>query len=296
MSSANRRSWTRALWVLPAVLAASALGVWRGWSSLPRLPQAGAPPVAFPSWPEITRVSTTDWHIVQHRGGALLREEGAISKRYRLAGTFFEYGSDSSNEIRRAILDDAELKTQHIVAENDTVADVRVVSIMAERVVLADGSGETELWISFARGGTNEAAGRGQVAGSGESPANYPYGVRQIGENRWIFNRNRLMDYYRELMDEPERLVKIFDSLKPVYTQDGRNITGYVLGVEGERQFFDTVGLRQGDVVRSVNSLPMTNRRRAEFFIKQFVTDRANAFVLDVQRQGQQQKLVYEVR
>jgi type II secretory pathway component PulC len=103
------------------------------------------------------------------------------------------------------------------------------------------------------------------------------------------------MDYYAELRDEPERLVKIFDSMKPVYSQD-RKITGYQLGIEGEADFFASTGLQQGDVVTSVNSMEMTSRNRAEYFIKEFIADRANAFVLDVQRGGNPLKLMYEVR
>jgi hypothetical protein len=40
----------------------------------------------------------------------------------------------------------------------------------------------------------------------------------------------------------------------------------------------------------------MTNRRRAEYFIKEFVKDRANAFVLDIERGGKPHKLIYQVR
>lgn len=295
MSSANRLLWTRtALWFLPLVLAASALAIVRGWASLPKLADGAPMPARQPPWPEVSHVSTSDWLIVQHRGGPVIEEVGRLAKRFRLAGTFFQYGADTSNEVRRAVLDDLEKQTQYIVSENDTVADVRVVSILAERIVLADGNGESELWLSFMRSGTNGALAA--ESGMDDSPVSYPYGVRQIGENRWVFNRNRLIDYYRELMDEPERLVKVFDSLKPVYAADNRSITGYHLGVEGERAFFDAVGLREGDVVRTVNSVPMTNRRRAEFFIKEFVANRANAFVIDVERQGEAQRLVYEVR
>jgi hypothetical protein len=171
-----------------------------------------------------------------------------------------------------------------------------VVSISAERVVLRDAVGESELWISFRRGTSNALPDAAEAGAEYASPADYPYGVRQVGATRYIFNRGRLLDYYSELMDDPQRLVQVFDSLKPVYGEDSRGITGYALGIEGEAQFFAAVGLSEGDIVRSVNSLPMTNRRRAEYFIKQFVGDRANAFVMEVERQGQTNRLIYEVR
>ena len=80
-----------------------------------------------------------------------------------------------------------------------------------------------------------------------------------------------------------------------MYSDDGA-ITGYQLGVEGEADFFGSVGLKAGDVVRKVNSMPMTSRRRAEYFIGEFVENRGSAFVLDVERDGTPQKLIYEIR
>ena len=121
------------------------------------------------------------------------------------------------------------------------------------------------------------------------------YGGKQAGKQRWVFKRQALLNYYQELMDQPDRLVALFDSLKPMYN-DRRKIEGYYLGVEGEKDFYDAVGLKEGDVVRSVNSMKMTSRRRAEYFISEFVKDRANAFILDIERGGKPVQLRYEVR
>ncbi len=120
------------------------------------------------------------------------------------------------------------------------------------------------------------------------------FGGRQVSENRWVFSRQKLLEYYGQLRDEPERLVKVFDSLKPVYTDD-RKISGYRLKAEGERAFFDAVGLREGDVIRSVNSIKMTNRRRAEMMIRDFVENRSSAFVFEVERDGKPQRQIYSV-
>lgn len=298
MSSANRLSDAirRAAWAAPAVAVLGGSAIWLCWQSLPILSTSGAVTTRTPKWPAVTRASTSDWSIVQALTGVASTDNGGrLSKRFRLAGTFFEYGFTQTNELRKAILDDLAQHEQRVVSEGDTIGDVKVVSILAERVVLRDDMGDSELWLSFIRSGQG-AHESGDKSSDSDSPARYPYGIRQIGENRWIFDRGRVMDYYRELMDEPERLVKVFDSLKPVYTAGGRSISGYVLGVEGEREFFNAAGLREGDVVRSVNSLPMTNRRRAEFFIKEFVANRASVFALDIERNGKAEKLVYEVR
>jgi hypothetical protein len=40
----------------------------------------------------------------------------------------------------------------------------------------------------------------------------------------------------------------------------------------------------------------MTNRRRAEFFIDEFLKNRMSAIVLDVERDGKVQKQIYQVK
>lgn len=49
-------------------------------------------------------------------------------------------------------------------------------------------------------------------------------------------------------------------------------------------------------MVRKVNALSMTNRGRAEFFLRQVVEDRLSAVVIDVERGGETKRLVYQLR
>ena len=130
---------------------------------------------------------------------------------------------------------------------------------------------------------------------AGSAATSNRFGCIKVQDDRWQFTRQPMLDYYQELLDEPDRMVALFDTMKPV--RDERNrITGYVVGMEGEKEFFQAVGLREGDIVRQVNSVEMTNRRRAEFFIDEFLKNRMNAIVLDVERDGKVQKQVYQVK
>ena len=121
------------------------------------------------------------------------------------------------------------------------------------------------------------------------------FGGKKLGKNSWVFQREPLVAYYQELMNDPSRLVKVFDSMKPARGDNGK-ITGYRLSVEGEADFFEAAGLKDGDVVKEVNSVPMTNRRLAEYFIGEFARGRANGFVLGVERGQKTEKQVYQVR
>lgn len=250
------------------------------------------------------RTAQPDWSCFRNRDGDGGGSPGTSGKRFRLAGTFFSY-LDDGQTVRKAIMDDLKDGVQKIVAEGDSIADYRISRVMKDRIVLRYGETEEQLLLSFQRGepgraGTEQpggsAGGVGQ-AGSGAEGSDR-FGGQRVGENRWVFQRQSLLSYYQELRDNPERLVKVFDSLRPVYNAN-KKIEGYQLKVEGEKEFFSAVGLNEGDVVRKVNSIPMTSRSRAEGFIKQFVSDKASAFVMDVERNGKSgktERLIYQIR
>ncbi|OGV61402.1 MAG: hypothetical protein A2283_00945 [Lentisphaerae bacterium RIFOXYA12_FULL_48_11] len=225
-----------------------------------------------------------------------------MSVRFRLAGTFFEFNSVKADvsDIRRAIIDDIRTGKQTIVVEGERLDDTLIVKIFKDHVIIRTGAGSEEpLWLTFSGFSTLgvPSAGTNKATTVADPFAGLDkFGGKQTSENKWLFSRERLLEYYRELRDEPERLVKVFDSLKPVYVQGANRITGYRVGVEGEADFFKSVGLSEGDIVRSVNSMQMTSRNRAEYFISEFVADRANAFVIEIERAGKAEKFVYQVR
>lgn len=287
----------RAAWTAVAIAAIG--GAWLVCVSL-GLP--GASNVAHyalpdgPARPETPSLPTV-WNRLRSGEAAVPTESMALSGRFRLAGTYFPYGSETDDD-RRAVIEDLEEGGEKIVREGDTVGGAEVVRILRDGVVLRQGGEEQTLWLSFSgRDSSHTGTADGRVVAGTDGIMRDPgnrFGA-QVGEQKWVFSREALLDYYSELLDSPERLLAVFDSLKPLYDSE-RNITGYVLDVEGEGEFFEDVGLRPGDVVRQVNSLPMTNRRRAEYFIREFAADRANAFVLDIERRGSPTKLIYTVR
>lgn len=220
---------------------------------------------------------------------------GPLGQMFRLAGTFFAVGA--RQQSRMAVIDVLKDEAQQLVAEGEWLQDnVLVKSIFHDRVVLAQGDQEEEIWLSFSSSGAGIGPHQGDPTGKKEASSVDVLGRfgKRVGERKWVLDRAAVLGYYQELLNDTERLANVFASMKPVY--EGNDIRGYVLDVEGEGEFFNAFGLHQGDIVRKVNSMPMTNRNRAEYFIKEFVADRANAFVLDVERDGNPQRLVYMVR
>lgn len=217
------------------------------------------------------------------------RTGGRLAERFSLIGMYVVFGGDEAQAEQRAVLADASTKREEIVQIGDKFDQVLVKDIQTDHIILSDALGEETLRLG-STGRPGDVAGEPAVATPSQS-----FGGRRLGPRRWEFDRRTLIGYYRDLMNNPDRLVQVFDSMKPVYEADGK-ISGYRLEVEGEKEFFEAAGLEPGDVVRKVNDLNMSNRDRAEFFIKQFVLKNVSVFVLDIERGGEPFRMLYQVR
>lgn len=240
------------------------------------------------------------WDVLR-AGGDPSAPEGSLSRRFRLAGTLFGYGVGSV-ERPQAILDDKLLVVQRLVRRGEEVLPgIRLVEVHTDAVVLEGPQGREELRIERTAFSAAPSGGAATAAANVEAPSGQDgrFGGGQVFPGRWEFRRDALLRYYAELRDQPERLLAVFDSMEPLYESNDpatRTITGYRLNVRGEAPLFEAMGLNPGDVVRSVNSVPMTNRRRAEEFIRSFVEDNEDTFVFEVERGGAMTKQVYIIR
>ena len=222
---------------------------------------------------------------------------GALSGRYRLAGVFLVLAEeDGGAGSRCAILDERATRQQVLALEGEWIGPVQVVKVERDHVVLTDGEREEVLPLAA---GSLPGAGRADApAAAADAPVvleTNRFGNR-VGEMRWEFRRQAVLDYYQEMMDNPERLASLFLAMEADRDEEGR-VAGYRLNMEaGEKEFYSLVGFQDGDVVRKVNSMRMTSQRRAEFFIGEFVQDRLGAVVIDIERNGEPKKLVYLVK
>ena len=250
---------------------------------------AGARTTGRVTRPEPADIDDADWTPFQNVGRDISAIQDLLSKRFRLAGTFFMY-TQKGSYLRKAIVDDLAVKEQRIVAEGDGLDELFITRILRDRIIVRDEAGrEIEIWQS--NGGDDTRPDKSGI----DTAALAAFGGKYTGENRWSFERSSLLRYYKTLLDNPDRLVLVFDSMKPVYNQE-KKIDGYRVAIEGEGEFFAAVGLRDGDVVRTVNEIRMTNRRRAEHFIKNFALGRNSAFILEVERKGDLAKQIYQMK
>ncbi len=303
MASGFRHNQLAALAAV-ALVAASALIAalaWQQWRNFPKLPSSSGHAsltnraADLAAELAVETVTGDVWGVMRVIGGA-----GGLAGdgRFRLAGTF---SLEDSNGViqRRAVLDDLTQKLQHVVSVGSVIGeDVRVDEIRADMVVVRIADRSVEIRLEFSGLASSSEASSGDSNSTAAITlvgiSTNRFGV-MVADNRWVMLRKPLMDYYQELLDQPQRLQKVYDSLKPIYNEEKR-ITGYSVGIEGEKGFFDAIGLKAGDVVKKANSMNMNNRRRADYLIREFANDKLSAVVLDIQRNGQSAKLIYEVR
>jgi type II secretory pathway component PulC len=241
------------------------------------------------------------WTVFQDSSKpALVESSEPAGTRYRLAGTFLSFlANQEDEEIRKAIIDDAGGKTQVLVQEGDELSSYKVETIRRDSVVLRNRAGESlELTLSFSTGPSSTQAKKPSILKPKtfeDMPAleTSRFGKR-IGDNRWVLQREALIAYYEELLDEPARMASLFASL-PDFTEEG-SLKGFRVQIAGEKELFDAMGLKEGDIIREVNSIRMTSSRRSEYLVREFIQGRLNAVVFDVDRDGERQKLIELIR
>ncbi len=301
MASVFRHFYSPLTWL---TLGAAAIGLsfaaaWRSVSALPRIEEASPAPPPVPSiTTEPLRSFTNDMIFSASPFARDQRPVVDLARRFRLAGTFFVLSSDLLQDTRKAVVVARDGKENYIVQEGDVFEDISVAKVGHDYVLLQQDGRQEKLALTTGAGRDVMQTDASLSATKDDEPRKKSPADRfgeQIGEKRWVFERDKLLEYYQEVMRSPQRLQQVFASMQPLYNEN-RDITGYVLEIAGEKEFFEAVGLREGDIVRHVNNMAMSNRRRAEYLIGEFIYDRLNVFVLDIEREDSKAQLIYEVR
>ncbi len=291
--------WARASFLLAcAAVAATAAWLWRE----SRVPPAATASTTFAmERAVIPMIPAAD---LWTKPGA--RDVAEEVGRYVLAGTFQTYAfatvqGDGQPQTRIAIIDDRRAGQQSMVNEGDALGAFTVASILTDQVTLRRGDGE---WVLRLSGRTVPGDARpapvavGKQEGEGDfadmpSLGDSRFGKR-IAENQWVIQRDAVMAYANELAGDPRRYAALYQSFAP--ERSGEGMTGFRIQPQGEKELFESLGLGDQDVIRKVNSMQMTNPRRAEYLIGEFMKARMSAVVLDIERDGQEEKRIYIIR
>jgi type II secretory pathway component PulC len=218
------------------------------------------------------------------------KPENGVAEKFRLVTVSLA----SDPNLSMAFIENKTAKTQKCYHPGDDLEDGYTVSEITDKGAVVNtptGPFLLTFGTAFLLGGSNSTASNAD--GVGDSGALlHKFGGRRSGTNEWHFSRSAVMDYYEELKSRPERLVTVFDTMAPVYDAN-EHIEGYKVDIKGEAEFFKAIGFNQGDIVREVNGIPMTNRRAAENLIRRYADDDLDFIVIQMERDGKSIQQVY---
>lgn len=228
--------------------------------------------------------------------GARERYFTALSTRYRLAGFRINpHRRDASS----AIIEDRETQRQWLRRVGEKIgSDATLAEVGTNSVVLSTPYGDCRLSLTRRREGESAPQARAPAQDAGVEALQYGGGAVAGLENcetspgTWEVGRDDLMAYYDEVRHRPERLEAVFDTLAPVWYEDEsdgtQKIEGYRVELCGEERFFAAMGFREGDVVREVNGIRMTNRYAAEELIRRFAAGDLEFAHIKMERDGEE--------
>jgi len=252
-------------------------------------------------FPETEAIPDYLWSALVPPKQKVVKAKRNVHEFYRFAGAV-KYEGDGGVVFAQAILDDLKNKRQAMVAPGKSLnGELKVIEVLDDMAAVEFDGQRLNLSMRFAptaAPAAQQEEGEEKGVPFWDRPAldQNRYG-KMFAENRWVLQREKLMEYYQEVTQEPEQLLRLFDSFRP--DRDAANqgkVKGYNLQFQGTQEFLSDMGLQEGDTVRKVNSMNMTSQRRAEWFISEFVRGNIDAFVLDVERGEETIQKVYIVR
>jgi len=114
---------------------------------------------------------------------------------------------------------------------------------------------------------------------------------KSIPHDRMIISPSEVQAINTELNAAPEQRAKVADSLIPLRDEKGR-ITGYIVHIRSAPEAFARFGIQNGDIIRKINNMPMTEAKRWKYIVEEILTGKVNGIVVDIERGGEPRKLV----
>lgn len=199
----------------------------------------------------------------------------------RLRGTAVRDGGGSF-----AVIEDRRARKEDLYRVGDMILGAaKLTQIFKDRVVILR-EGKKEILELFA--GKEERKGRRkEVASSKSQPLVLGRGVRRLGSNRWSISREEL-ESAKANMSQLMTQVRI----APNFTEgepDGFKVLSIKRG-----SLFDRLGLRNGDVIRQINGVPLDSPQKVLEVYEQL--ESGQSISLNIVRGGREQTLSYELK
>jgi general secretion pathway protein C len=192
----------------------------------------------------------------------------------KLLGTAPGFGMDSY-----AIIEDETTRKQDLYRIGDQIQNRTVAGVDWDRVTLKNGDREEILKIVDARGGPAVASAAADGA--------VDDGIEALNENEYVIARS-------EVDDAMQNMNQLFTQIRAVpHFQDGQ-ANGFRLFAIRRNSLFEKIGLKNGDIVSSINGNPLTDPARAMQLFQDLKDE--NRLQVEVTRNRQPTTLSYEIR
>lgn len=162
-----------------------------------------------------------------------------------------------------AIILDNRTRNQDLYTEGDAIGPAKVKRIYRNKVIL-DNNGVEEMLVAFEKmdfspdtesSAPEEASKEDSSAGS-SPPTKLG---KKVGQNHWVLNRGDV----QEVINNSSQLLTQVRIIPHFQKGDINEPDGFQVANIRPRSFFDMMGLRNGDIIKSVNKQPVDNPEKA---------------------------------
>jgi len=186
-----------------------------------------------------------------------------------------------------SIIEDLGARKQGVYGINATVpGNATVKAIEWDKVVLVH-NGKDEI-LELEKPAATAGLGKSQTAAAARAPAapgaGTGAGIQQTAENEYVVPR-------AEVDSALENMSQLFTQIRAVPHFEGGQSVGFRLFAIRRGSLFDRIGLKNGDIIRSINGNEMNDPSKAVSLLQE-LRDASNLDV-DITRNQQPQKLTY---
>lgn len=200
----------------------------------------------------------------------------------KLRGVF----SSQNKEIARAIIADAKGQDESYAIGDEVPGGAILNDIFEDRVILERNGQLETLKLPI------ESATGDMVASAEGRTSRVTHNIPQPGINTATADTSEILRHYRDaLMNDPQSVMGLV-RVQP-YNKDGK-LQGYRIRPGKDRQLLSKFGLRSGDVVKSVNGVPMDNPIKALEILRDLSS--ATSVTVDIERNGTPRSFTFQIQ
>jgi general secretion pathway protein C len=185
------------------------------------------------------------------------------------------------------IIEDQSLRKQELYRVNDSISGATIKSIEWDRVVLNRGGQDEILQLE-----STVATGAAQPAQHAFARP-VPLGTTSDGRIQALSDSEYAVDR-SQVDDALQNMSQLFTQIRAVPHFEGGKATGFRLFAIRSGSLFDRIGLKNGDIIQSINGSEMTDPARALALLQELRNE--SALTVEVIRNRQPQTLSYQIR